>query len=290
MKNKKKEAENRNQGNAAIVIIISILSLLVVGGLIAGIYTYSHRNGVLNTPPPSNVTESSSNVPFNNAPVSNNLQPPVTTPQVVSTIGPPPVMISQPQDVVLIPGTDIYFAPGMQLDIFFYNGYWWCHRESGWYRYYSGKWGLESGPYVPSIFSRIPENYRSVYAHESRIPYKQWQNKMQSQLTKRSMTNRFQVQTTAPQGQQRQYQPQNKMQSQLTKGPTTNRFQVQTTAPQRQQRQYQPQNKMQSQLTKGPTTNRFQVQTTTSQRQQRQYQPQKQQNQKQKKQKQQNQE
>ena len=92
-------------------------------------------------------------------------------------IGAPPVVVSEPQEVVMMP-SGIYFVPGYSFDVFFYNGYWWSPRGDRWYRagQYNGPWGVVQRSYVPSYLFKVPKNYRAVYKNERPINYRQWRN------------------------------------------------------------------------------------------------------------------
>lgn len=91
-------------------------------------------------------------------------------------IGPPPIVVSEPPEVVMIPGSMVYFVPLPDIDVFFHNGYWWSPRGSHWYRAkaYNGPWGVVNKRYVPSHVYRVPKDYRRVYEKEKHIPYGQW--------------------------------------------------------------------------------------------------------------------
>ncbi|UFS69521.1 hypothetical protein LPW11_16670 [Geomonas sp. RF6] len=91
-------------------------------------------------------------------------------------IGPPPVIVSAPPEVVFMPNYGTYFVPGLSFDIFFYNGYWWSPRGDNWYRApgYNGPWRVIEHRYVPGPVRHVPHDYRRVYARERHIPYGQW--------------------------------------------------------------------------------------------------------------------
>ena len=91
-------------------------------------------------------------------------------------IGPPPIVVSAPPEVVMVPNSQVYFVPGVQFDVFFYNGYWWSPRGGIWYRSrdYNGPWGVIDRHYVPGPVYRVPHNYRHMYARERHIPYGEW--------------------------------------------------------------------------------------------------------------------
>ncbi len=86
-------------------------------------------------------------------------------------ISPPPLVITGPPEVVVIPGTYVYFVPGVEADLFFYGGYWYRPYEGRWFR--SANYG---GPWVfiekaPRVLFRLPPNYRTMSGY-SRIPYR----------------------------------------------------------------------------------------------------------------------
>jgi hypothetical protein len=91
-------------------------------------------------------------------------------------IGPPPIVVAEPPAVVLVPGSQVYFVPGVEFDVFFYNGWWWSPRGDQWYRAraYNGPWGIIGRRYVPRPLFRVPHDYRRVYARERHIPYREW--------------------------------------------------------------------------------------------------------------------
>ncbi len=91
-------------------------------------------------------------------------------------IGPPPIAVPEPPEVVLVPRSKVYFVPHPEIDVFFYGGYWWSPRGDRWYRAraYNGPWGVVERRLVPAYVSRIPKDYRVRYERERRIPYGQW--------------------------------------------------------------------------------------------------------------------
>jgi len=95
------------------------------------------------------------------------------TPVVVA---PQPVHVQQPPEMVLIPGSSVYFAPGVGVDLFFHSDHWWNRRGERWYRAsgYSGPWTAVGHRHVPAPVYRVPANYRTVYVHERPVPYGQW--------------------------------------------------------------------------------------------------------------------
>lgn len=91
-------------------------------------------------------------------------------------VAPQPVYVEQPPEMVVIPGSSVYFAPGVSVDLFFYDNRWWNRRGDRWYRGsgYNGPWEAVGQRRVPGPVYRVPANYRTVYIHEKPMPYGQW--------------------------------------------------------------------------------------------------------------------
>lgn len=91
-------------------------------------------------------------------------------------VGPPPIVVSAPPSVVMMPQTGIYFVPGLGFDVFFYDGYWWSPRGNSWYRsrQYKGSWEVVQRSYVPVRLINVPKDYRVIYQKERHINYGQW--------------------------------------------------------------------------------------------------------------------
>lgn len=91
-------------------------------------------------------------------------------------IGPPPVVVREPPAVVLVPQSRVYFVPGVDFEVFFYDGYWWSPRGDRWYRSraYDGPWRTIERRHVPSPVFRVPRDYRARYVRERHVPYGQW--------------------------------------------------------------------------------------------------------------------
>jgi len=91
-------------------------------------------------------------------------------------VGPPVITVPAPPEVVLIPGSQVYFVPQPGIDIFFYGGWWWSPRGDRWYRSraYNGPWVIIGPRYVPGPVLGIPRDYRGRFERERHIPYGQW--------------------------------------------------------------------------------------------------------------------
>ena len=111
--------------------------------------------------------------------VNINLGSPAPAPAIVVVEqpagGPPVITETAPLEVVLMPGTGIYYVPNATIDIFFFNGFWWCSRGGRWYKSstYNGTW-LPTQHHVPNVLIRIPQNYREIYKRERHMNYKDW--------------------------------------------------------------------------------------------------------------------
>src|SRR4030042_3369313 len=86
---------------------------------------------------------------------------------------PPPLVIPAPPPVVVIPGTYVYYAPDVDVDVFFYQGYWYRPHRGHWYRSktYNGKWVYLSPGKVPRAVINVPPDFRHVPRGHRHIPY-----------------------------------------------------------------------------------------------------------------------
>src|SRR5208283_2257395 len=76
---------------------------------------------------------------------------------------PPPVVFAAPPEMIVLPETYVYVVPDVDVDIFFYNGWWWRPWEGRWYRSqnYNSGWGYYNS--VPSFYAGIPSGWRNDY-------------------------------------------------------------------------------------------------------------------------------
>jgi hypothetical protein len=102
-----------------------------------------------------------------------------TAAMVNVNIGPPPIVVAEPPEMVMVPGSQVYFVPGVEFNVFFYDGFWWSPRGDRWYRSraYNGPWGIVNRRFVPGPVFRVPRDYRRVYARERHIPYGEWRGR-----------------------------------------------------------------------------------------------------------------
>ena len=69
---------------------------------------------------------------------------------------PPPVRFVEPPELVVLPGTYVYAVPDVDVDIFFYDGWWWRSWDRHWYRSreYSSGWVYYEN--VPTFYREVP--------------------------------------------------------------------------------------------------------------------------------------
>ena len=103
---------------------------------------------------------------------------------------PPPIVFQAPPDVIAMPDTnDVYVAPDINVDLFFWNGWWWRLWEGYWYRshYYNQGWGYYNN--VPSFYFDVDPGWRGYYRDHNwyghrwnyeRIPNQQLQQNWKS--------------------------------------------------------------------------------------------------------------
>lgn len=105
---------------------------------------------------------------------------------------PPPVVFTAPPEVIVIPETYVYVVPNVDVDLFFWNGWWWRLWQGRWYRsrYYNRAWAYYNS--VPSFYFDVDPGWRRYYRDHNwyghrwtyqRIPlqrleknWKSWQN------------------------------------------------------------------------------------------------------------------
>ena len=174
---------------------------------------------------------------------------------------PPPIPFVVPPEVIVIPETNVYVAPDIDVDLFFWNGWWWRPWEGRWYRshYYDRGWGYYNA--VPSFYFDVDPGWRGYYRDHNwyghrwdyeRIPnqrlqqnWKSWQN---DRRWERQGT--WGVQNYKPRPQQQRQELRQQRQQQYQQRPDVQKQrQHQAQQPQKQpqvkQPQKQPQEKVQ---------------------------------------------
>jgi hypothetical protein len=84
---------------------------------------------------------------------------------------PPVFAFPAPPELVVIPGTYVYYCPDVGFDIFFYGGYWYRSYGGYWYSAasYDGPWAFTEGP--PSVLLSLLADFRIIVRGERRIPF-----------------------------------------------------------------------------------------------------------------------
>ena len=102
---------------------------------------------------------------------------------------PPPILFPAPPEVIVIPDTYVYAVPDIDVDIFFWGGWWWRPWEGRWYRsrYYDRDWVYYR--YIPYFYYDIDPGWRRYYGDHNwhghrwdyqRIPYQHLQQNWRS--------------------------------------------------------------------------------------------------------------
>ena len=193
---------------------------------------------------------------------------------------PPPIVFAAPPEVIVIPETYVYVVPDIDVDIFFWGGWWWRPWEGRWYRsqYYDRGWVYYSN--VPSFYFDIDWGWRTYYRDHNwyghrwdyqRIPYqnlhqnwKRWDN---DRHWERQGT--WGVQGYQPRPQQQRQELRQQRQHEYQQRPEVQRQQQQKTQvqqPQKQQPQVQ-QPKQQPQVHQQPQQKQQQPQVHQQQKQ-----------------------
>ncbi len=80
------------------------------------------------------------------------------------SIGLPPIAFIEPPATVVLPDTDdVYVVPDIDIDLFFWNGWWWRPWQGRWYRsrYYDRGWVIYRS--VPRFYFDVDPNWRTYY-------------------------------------------------------------------------------------------------------------------------------
>lgn len=98
---------------------------------------------------------------------------------------PSPLVFASPPEVIVLPETDnVYVVPGIDVDLFFWNGWWWRPWYGRWYRsrYYDRGWVYYRS--VPRFYYDVDPGWRGYYTNRywrgrpwnyERIPHQRFQ-------------------------------------------------------------------------------------------------------------------
>lgn len=131
---------------------------------------------------------------------------------------PPPIVFAAPPEVVVIPETYVYVVPDIDVDIFFYDGWWWRPWQGRWYRSQSYSSGWAHYQNVPSFYGGIHAGWRNDYRERrwrgnpwnyQRIPHQQVQQNWSNWEKNRhwEKQNNWGVQRMTPQTRSKQPPP-----------------------------------------------------------------------------------
>jgi hypothetical protein len=64
-------------------------------------------------------------------------------------------------ELVVVPGSPVYYAPRLDGNFFFYDGLFWAYQGDNWYAssWYNGPWALSAPEIVPVFILRVPVRY-----------------------------------------------------------------------------------------------------------------------------------
>jgi hypothetical protein len=98
-------------------------------------------------------------------------QPPVVVAPAPVVVAPPPPPRVGPQ-VVIIPGSGVHYVPGVDFNMFVYEGHYYSFHHGTWFRAsrHSGRWKAVDVRHVPRPVRHVPvEYYRVPPGHARRI-------------------------------------------------------------------------------------------------------------------------
>jgi hypothetical protein len=166
---------------------------------------------------------------------------------------PPPIVFGGPPAVIVLPDTDdVYVVPDIDIDLFFWNGWWWRLWEGRWYRsrYYNRAWVYYD--YIPSFYFDVDPGWRVFYRehawHGHRWNYERIPDRRLRQNWRSWHTNRYWerqgtwgVRSYQPRLQPQRQELRQQRQLEYQRRPEVQRHQRQRQEQQRQLRVRQPQ-------------------------------------------------
>ena len=176
---------------------------------------------------------------------------------------PHPIEFAAPPDVIVLPDTDdVYVAPGIDVDLFFWSGWWWRPWHGRWYRsrYYDRGWGYYNN--VPRFYYDVDPGWRGYYRDRNwygrqwnydPIPHQRlqrnWKGWQSNRYWERQRTWGVQGYQPRPQPQRQELRQQRQQQYQQRPEVQQHRelIQQQQRQPQVQQQKQQPHQRIQQQ-------------------------------------------
>ena len=88
-----------------------------------------------------------------------------------------PGVVVAPREMVMVPGTDTWFYPGPEADVFWDAGAYWAPWNGVWYRApaWGGPWVVVESRFVPAHLVRLPHDYRHEWRDGRHQPYGAWE-------------------------------------------------------------------------------------------------------------------
>jgi hypothetical protein len=170
---------------------------------------------------------------------------------------PPPIVFAAPPEVIVIPDTYVYVVPDIDVDLFFWDGWWWRLWEGRWYRshYYERGWNYYNK--VPSFYFDVDPGWRGYYRDHNwfghqwnyeRIPYQRLQQNWKKWHDDRRWERRgtWGVKGYQPRPQQQRQELRHQREQQYQQRPEVQQHQQQQQRqPQVQQPKQRPQEEVQ---------------------------------------------
>ncbi len=85
---------------------------------------------------------------------------------------PPPIVVTAPPQLVLVPGTAVYYAPGASFNLFVYRGRYYSFHNGLWFHASSptASWAVIAGDRVPQPVLAVPVTYYRIPPGHARKP------------------------------------------------------------------------------------------------------------------------
>jgi hypothetical protein len=80
-------------------------------------------------------------------------------------IGPPPIVLASPPKLVVIPESPVKWAPGVEVNLFFYGGRYYSFHEGRWFQAAS-----HGGPWVVIAIGKVPPPVLAVPVTYYKVP------------------------------------------------------------------------------------------------------------------------
>jgi hypothetical protein len=79
-------------------------------------------------------------------------------------LGVPPIVLTAPPQLMVVPGTPVYYAPGVSANLFFYKGRYYTVANGVWAmaRAYTGPWAVIQIGQVPAPVVAVPVEYYKI--------------------------------------------------------------------------------------------------------------------------------